>query len=131
MHHSISDLTRNADSLCATWSGGAQTDLPYLWLRDNCGCGECRVEQTTEKRFHLFRVPKDLRPLKVGIECAGSKDEAIFIEWPDGHHTRYRSSEVHGFLSSLASTCTTGMAGSDRRDSTISVSWRATAPQQS
>ncbi len=99
MHHSISDLTRNADSLCATWSGGAQTDLPYLWLRDNCGCGECRIEQTTEKRFHLFRVPKDLRPLKVGIECAGSKDEAIFIEWPDGHHTRYRSSEVHGFLS--------------------------------
>ena len=99
MLHSISNLTWNADALHAVWSGGEQTDLPYLWLRDNCGCGECRVEQTTEKRFHLFRVPKDLRPLNVGIERAGSKDEAIFIDWPDGHHTRYRSSQIHGFLS--------------------------------
>ena len=98
MHHSISNLIRNADGLSAVWSGGEQTDLPYLWLRDNCGCGECRVEQTTEKRFHLFRVPKDLRALSVGIERAGSKDEAIFIDWPDGHHTRYRSSQIHGFL---------------------------------
>ncbi|WP_420449812.1 gamma-butyrobetaine hydroxylase-like domain-containing protein [Candidatus Palauibacter sp.] len=62
MHHSISSLARNADALTAVWSGGERTDLPYLWLRDNCGCGECCVEQTTEKRFHIFHVPSDLRP---------------------------------------------------------------------
>ena len=99
MHHSISSVTRNVDALAAVWSGGERTDLPYLWLRDNCGCGECRVVQTTEKRFHLFRVPSDLRPRTVSIEGAGSEDEAIAISWPDGHRTRYRSSEIRGHLS--------------------------------
>ena len=99
MHRSISSLTQNSDALSATWSNGGQTDLPYLWMRDNCGCSECRVVQTTEKRFHLFRVTSDLRPKQVSIEHAGSEDEAICISWPDGHRTRYRSSEIHGFLS--------------------------------
>ncbi len=99
MYDSISSLTRNADALCAVWSSGEQTDLPYLWLRDNCGCSECRVAQTTEKRFHLFSVPSDLRPLEVGIGRDGSGDEAISIAWPDGHRTRYRSSEIRGLLS--------------------------------
>ncbi len=99
MHRSISSLTQNSDALSATWSNGGQTDLPYLWMRDNCGCSECRVVQTTEKRFHLFRVTSDLRPKQVSIEHAGSEDEAICIAWPDGHRTRYRSSEIHGFLS--------------------------------
>ncbi len=99
MAQSISSLTQNGDSLTATWSGGERTDLPYLWLRDNCGCGECCVEQTTEKRFHVFRVPSDLRPVTVDIEGAGSGDEAISIVWPDGHRTRHRSSDIHGLLS--------------------------------
>ncbi len=99
MHHSISSLTRSADAVTAVWSSGEQTVLPYLWLRDNCGCSECCVVQTSEKRFHLFRVPGDLRPQRIGIENAGSGDEAISIAWPDGHRTRYRSSEIHGFLS--------------------------------
>ncbi|MDE0246675.1 MAG: TauD/TfdA family dioxygenase [Gammaproteobacteria bacterium] len=99
MHHSISSLTRHADVLSAVWSSGEQTDLPYLWLRDNCGCSECRVEQTSEKRFHLFRVPGDLTPETVNLEHAGSEAESISIAWPDGHRTRYRSSEVHGILS--------------------------------
>ena len=99
MHHSIRGVARNADALAAVWSGGERTDLPYLWLRNNCGCSECRVVQTTEKRFHIFRVAGDLRPLQVSIERAGSEDEAISIVWPDGHRTRYRSSEIHGHLS--------------------------------
>ena len=53
MHHSISSVVRNADAFFAVRSGGQQTDLPYLWLRDNSGCSECRVAQTTEKRFYL------------------------------------------------------------------------------
>ncbi len=98
MHHSISSLTRNGDALSAVWAGGERTDLPYLWLRDNCGCAECRVAQTTEKRFHLFRVDKDLKPTQATIECAGSADEAISIAWPDGHRTRYLSSEIRSLL---------------------------------
>ena len=99
MAHSISSLTRSADGLSAVWTNGEQIRLPYLWLRDNCGCSECRVVQTSEKRFHLFRVPGDLRPLQVDIEHAGSDDEAISIAWPDGHRTRYESSEIRRHLS--------------------------------
>ncbi|MDE2652334.1 MAG: TauD/TfdA family dioxygenase [Gemmatimonadota bacterium] len=99
MSHSISSVAPNADALSAVWNSGERTDLPYLWLRDNCGCGECRVVQTSEKRFHLFKVPSDLKPRRVSIEHAGSGDEAISIDWPDGHHTRYRSSEIRSFLS--------------------------------
>ncbi|MDE2662596.1 MAG: TauD/TfdA family dioxygenase [Gemmatimonadota bacterium] len=99
MGASISSIAQNGDALTAVWSDGTRTDLPYLWLRDNCGCGECSVEQTTEKRFHVFRVPSDLRPATVAIEGGGSNDEAISIAWPDGHRTRYRSSDIRGLLS--------------------------------
>ena len=98
MHHSISRLADNGDALAAVWQDGVQTDLPYLWLRDNCGCSECRVVQTTEKRFHLFRVALDLRPSQVTIEHAGYEDEEVAIAWPDGHRTHYRSSEIHGLI---------------------------------
>ena len=122
MPHSISSVTQNADALSAVWSSGEQTDLPYLWLRDNCGCSECCVMQTSEKRFHLFRVASDLRPKQVSIEHTGSEDEAISIDWPDGHRTRYRPSEIRGFLS---------LACSSRNGSTISGSWQATARRRS
>ncbi len=98
MYHSISSVAENGDGLATVWQDGARTDLPYLWLRDNCGCSECRVEQTTEKRFHLFRVAVDLRPRQVTVEHAGCEDEAVAIAWPDGHRTRYRSSEIHGLI---------------------------------
>ena len=99
MRHTIKSFTLKADALAADWADGERTDLPNLWLRDNCGCGECRVVQTTEKRFHLFRVPSSLQPLWVGIEHAGSEDETLAIGWPDGHQTRYLSSEIRSHLS--------------------------------
>ena len=73
------------------WQGGEETSLPYLWLRDNCGCSECRVVQTTEKRFHIFRVAREIRPWQVTIERPGWDDEELAIVWPDGHRTRYGS----------------------------------------
>ena len=95
MEHSISRVVENGDAMAAVWRGGEETSLPYLWLRDNCGCSECRVVQTTEKRFHIFRVAREIRPRQVTIECPGRDDEALAIVWPDGHRTRYRSAEIH------------------------------------
>ena len=34
-----------------------QYDLPFLWLRDNCQCDECRITETQEKQFLLHTVP--------------------------------------------------------------------------
>ena len=98
MEHSISRVVENGDALTAIWRGGEQTSLPWLWLRDNCGCSECRVVQTTEKRFHVCRVGPEIRPRLVTIERPGSDDEALAIVWPDGHRTCYRSSDVHGLI---------------------------------
>ena len=95
MEHSISRVVENGDAMAAVWRGGEETSLPYLWLRDNCGCSECRVAQTTEKRFHIFRVAREIRPRQVTIEAPGRDDEALAIVWPDGHRTRYRSGEIH------------------------------------
>ncbi|MDE0448735.1 MAG: TauD/TfdA family dioxygenase [Spirochaetaceae bacterium] len=94
MEHSISRVVENGDAMAAVWRGGEETSLPYLWLRDNCGCSECRVVQTTEKRFHIFRVAREIRPRQVAIECPGRDDEALAIVWPDGHRTRYGSGEL-------------------------------------
>jgi len=99
MEHSISSVVQNGDALAAVWHGGEETSLPYLWLRDNCGCSECRVVQTTEKRFHIFRVARELRPRQVSIEHPGHGDEALAIVWQDGHSTQYLSSEIHRLIS--------------------------------
>ena len=57
-------------------------DLPYLWIRDNCPCNECRIKETQEKRFILSSVPSDLKPQKVNIS-----HESINVCWPDNHKT--------------------------------------------
>ena len=43
-------------------------ELPYLWIRDNCPCNECRIEETLEKKFKLKYVPEDLNPQSVAID---------------------------------------------------------------
>ena len=98
MGHSISSVAERGDALTLVWNEGTETSLPYLWLRDNCGCAECRVEQTTEKRFHIFRIDQALQPHQVTVERPGAADEAIVIAWPDGHHTQYRSSEIYSLI---------------------------------
>ena len=98
MEHSISRLVDREHAVTAVWNGGEETSLPHLWLRDNCGCSACRVLQTTEKRFHICRVSKDLRPQQVTVEQRGDAAETLAIVWPDGHHTRYRSCDIYGLL---------------------------------
>jgi hypothetical protein len=65
------------------------TPLPYLWLRDNCGCNQCRVTQTSEKKFHLDSVPADLKPESVQL-CG----DDLHLLWPDGHTTVYAGNNI-------------------------------------
>lgn len=88
----VAELDGTAVLLCT--GDGWQCRLPYLWLRDNCSCNECRIEQTSEKRFMLSSVPRDLAPRQV--EMIG---EVLHIAWPDDHRTQYDVS----YLCSLGS----------------------------
>ena len=59
-----------------------QYDLPFLWLRDNCQCNECRITETQEKQFLLHTVPIDIAP-----KHAKELKNNIEILWEDNHKT--------------------------------------------
>jgi gamma-butyrobetaine dioxygenase len=74
----------HSDALEVHWSSGRVSHLPYLWLRDNCQCEDCRVRQTSEKRFMISDVPVDIEPRAASLE-----GDDLIILWPDGHKTSY------------------------------------------
>ena len=76
------DFVANENALKILINKELEYELPYLWIRDNCPCNECRVEETQEKRFMLNSVPVDLRPRNVDVN-----EKNIQILWPDGHET--------------------------------------------
>ncbi|HRD60352.1 MAG TPA: TauD/TfdA family dioxygenase [Nocardioides sp.] len=58
----------------------------HVWLRDNCGCGECRVDQSGERRLFTATIADDIAP--VSVEVAG-EGALLDIEWNDGHRSRF------------------------------------------
>lgn len=64
-------------------------ELPYLWIRDNCSCNECRLEETQEKIFMLDSVPVDLKPQSVSLN-----QNNIIIVWPDDHNTSINFQDI-------------------------------------
>ena len=70
-------------------SDGTETTLPYLWLRDNCQCTDCRVVQTSEKKFHLVDVSVDIAPSSVAFQT-----DELRLVWPDGHSSNFPASFI-------------------------------------
>lgn len=87
---SVSRATVGAKAVDLTWGDGDTVSLSNMWLRDNCQCRECRVEQTTEKAFRITSVPITLRPASAEVlPDVHGHDEHLLITWPDGHRTVY------------------------------------------
>lgn len=84
MTESEATVVCNSDWIEVTWACGSHGTFPNLWLRDNCDCGDCRIAQTSEKKFMVSDVPADLAPTEVGVV-----DDCLRIVWPDGHQTSY------------------------------------------
>lgn len=82
-------LLRHRDALQVHWPSGKVSHLHYLWLRDNCSCEECRVVQTSEKRFMISDVPVDVAPLAVSLD-----GDRLVLVWPDGHETVYGGADI-------------------------------------
>ena len=76
------DFEVNETSLRIRSNHDSEYDLPYLWIRDNCPCNECRVQETQEKRFMLHSVPSDLKPKSIDVD-----QSHIHVVWPDDHLT--------------------------------------------
>ncbi|EPE25872.1 Clavaminate synthase-like protein [Glarea lozoyensis ATCC 20868] len=60
--------------------------LPHFWLRDSCRCRKCVNQDTMQKTFDTFSIPKDITPAKVTTE-----KEGLHIKWAseDGHESFY------------------------------------------
>ncbi len=57
----------------------------YVWLRDNCWCDGCRVQQSAERRLYTAYIPDDIAP----AEAVWTADEALHVTWSDGHASVY------------------------------------------
>ncbi len=79
-------LHRADDHLQLTLTG-ACLRFHYVWLRDNCGCSQCRVTQSGERRLFTADIPRDIQPAEAEFD---TESRSLNITWPGGHRSRYR-----------------------------------------
>lgn len=65
-----------------TWEDGHVSAYTFRYLRQNCGCAECRSELTGQRLLDAETVPVDLKGLKV--QLVGNY--ALHFTFSD-HHT--------------------------------------------
>ncbi|MBT8087572.1 MAG: TauD/TfdA family dioxygenase [Gammaproteobacteria bacterium] len=85
-------LRCDQDAVRIVWNSGAATTLPYLWLRDNCGCDDCRIQQTDEKKFIVSSVAADI--VLASAELSGDQ---LRVVWPDGHCSTFEGERLRAF----------------------------------
>jgi gamma-butyrobetaine dioxygenase len=66
------------------WREGGGAEFPFLWLRDNCRCAQCRHAGSGQRLLDTLDIPDDIRPQSVGAE-----GDRLEIKWSDGHDSRY------------------------------------------
>lgn len=66
---------------------GVSMRFHYIWLRDNCGCPECRVAQSGERRLFTADIPRHVRPVETVFDA---ENRSLLIIWQDGHRSRFR-----------------------------------------
>ena len=87
------DLTRRARSLVLRWPDERESEFHYIWLRDNCRCGECLHPVTLERSLLTAAIPRDVAPDEARIEPDGS----LYLRWAgDGHESRYPAQWLRG-----------------------------------
>ncbi len=66
----------------------------HVWLRDNCWCATCRVDQSGERRLFTADIADDIAPTAAELE-----DEVLRVSWNDGHDSTYTAGwlEAHDY----------------------------------
>ncbi|KAJ5042761.1 uncharacterized protein L3040_004157 [Drepanopeziza brunnea f. sp. 'multigermtubi'] len=68
-----------------TSKGSLVSNMPNLWLRDNCRCEKCINGETMQRALDTFAIPQDIQPKEVRAGKDGLK-----ITWAnDGHVSSY------------------------------------------
>jgi gamma-butyrobetaine dioxygenase len=66
------------------WSNGQADVFHYIWLRDNCGCTECRHPFVGERLSDPASIPLNIAPHTI---AEGNNGDDLVVTWPDGHVT--------------------------------------------
>lgn len=59
----------------------------HVWLRDNCPCRDCRIEESGERRLFTGDIPDDLVATTAHVDDAGT----LTVDWSDGHRSAFGS----------------------------------------
>lgn len=83
----IGSVSSEPSRLLVRWVDGSASGFPWIWLRDNCGCPQCRHPGNGQRLIDVLDLPD--RPETESVRLAS--DGAVEIRWrPDGHASRYR-----------------------------------------
>ena len=82
-------MNRSSDQASAAprqqdaWVEYAGHRFHYLWLRDNCQCGQC-LHPSGQRLHETWQLDPDARPRTVELG-----ERALYVEWQDGHRSSY------------------------------------------
>jgi gamma-butyrobetaine hydroxylase len=82
--HAIEQVTADGPLLAVAWSDGSRSTVHALWLRDNCGCAECRHPGTGERLLDTATLSGE-----PGIRAVRAVGADLEVDWADGHLSVY------------------------------------------
>lgn len=83
------------------WSDGGSGEFPFIWLRDNCLCPECRHPEAWERTLDTVELDIDVRP--AAVDANG----ALTLVWEDGHRTEFTETWLRTHAPGTRATATT------------------------
>jgi gamma-butyrobetaine dioxygenase len=96
----VAAVTLESDQLLVDW-GIAAHRFHYVWLRDNCGCSQCRHPIAGERLSDPASIPLTIRATSAEITNRG-----ILIVWPDSHSSEFSTGWLHQHAYDSASRAT-------------------------
>ena len=70
------------------WPDGQLSRFHAIWLRDNCGCQDCRVAQSGERLLYTADIADDLTTTEAFADANGD----LNVSWSDGHRSVFNRS---------------------------------------
>lgn len=65
--NAVMSATRKSDSLHVVFGDSTSSDLPYVWLRDNCQCSQCFSEGALGRKLLMQDLDLDVKPALISV----------------------------------------------------------------